>query len=331
MKILEYKIAWIDDQPSSAEGFHQRISNLLARHGFQLKVDWISRENELNSFLKSLNSNSQYDLILVDWKLGAMVKKGESGSTVARAIRLKNPPSYVVFYSSENRVTLMGLISNESIDGVYCVNREQFVIETSDVIRSSIRRFEDIETMRGIFLSAVASFDTIVKQSLIAGFNEVQESEKIKITESLIKRLEKYHSSQLEKINDIDKSSGISSILEKLNIGSSQELNCLIDLLSIATPSVNYQKALETLISYKNEFLPGRNDLAHVEESSRDDVSIVERNGRVWDPSQLGQYRQRIVDHHDNLVYVRDALIKELTEHLNKTRDLSREINYLGK
>lgn len=316
MKLLEYKVAWIDDQPNSAEGFYSRLSSFVGRHGFQLAVSWISRENELNAFLNSLDGNSDYDLILVDWKLGAMVKSGNSGSTVAREIRFKNPPSYVVFYSSETRPVLMNLIAGESIDGVYCVNRQHFVAETTDVIRASIRRFEDVEMMRGVFLSAVASFDSIVNVALRTGFDGLPDPLKQKVVDDFLGKLEKYHVDRLGEIQELDPSLTFSEKLAKLKVGSSQELGCLIEILSLACPSVNYQRSLEQLKTYQKEFLPGRNDLAHVEESTADDQSIVARNGRVWNPTDLGQYRQKIVDHYDNLIYVRDALIQELIAHL---------------
>jgi len=315
MKLLEYKIAWIDDQPTRADGFYQRLSSFVARYGFQLRVDWVSRENELNAFLNSLDPKSDYDLILVDWKLGSVVKAGDSGATVARDIRYKNPPSYVVFYSSETRPNLMALIAGEKIDGVYCVNREHFVTETTEVIRASIRRFEDVEMMRGVFLSAVASFDSIVNQALLKSFEGLPALEQRKVADDLLGRLEKYHAGRLDEIKKVDKSLEFPRMLEKLKAGSSQELSCLINILSLACPSVNYQTSLERLKTYQKDFLPGRNDLAHVEESTDGDQGVVARNGRVWNPADLGQYRQEIVDHHDN---VRDALINELIGHLTQ-------------
>jgi hypothetical protein len=318
MNLLEYKVAWIDDQPKSAEGFYQRLSSFVGRYGFQLKVDWISHENELNAFLNSLDTNSDYDLILVDWKLGAVVKVGESGATVARDIRYRNPPSYVVFYSSDDRSNLMALIAGESIDGVYCVNRQHFVTETTEVIKASIRRFQDVETMRGVFLSAVASFDSIVSQALLKGFEGLPATEQRNVIDGLLGRVEKFHAERLDEIKKVDKGLELPKMLGKLKAGSSQELSCLIDLLSLANPSVNYQTSLERLKAYQKGFLPGRNDLAHVEESTDGDQSVVARSGRVWNPADLGQYRQEIVDHHDNLIYVRDALINELLEHLTR-------------
>lgn len=318
MKLLEYKIAWIDDQPKSATGFHQRLSNFVARYGFELQVHWISHENELNAFLNSLDNNSDYDLILVDWKLGSVVKASDSGATVARDIRFKNPPSYVVFYSSETRPNLMTLIAGEKIDGVYCVNREHFVAETTEVIRASIRRFQDVEMMRGVFLSAVASFDSIIKESLLRGFEGLPEPMQRKIVDSLLDRLARYHADRLDEVQKVDRALAFSKLLGKLKAGSSQELSCLIDLLSLACPSVHYQTSLERLKTYQKDFLPGRNDLAHVEESTNGEQSVVARNGRVWNPADLGQYRQEIVDHHDNLIYVRDALVTELIGHLTQ-------------
>lgn len=318
MNQLEYKIAWIDDQPSSAEGYYQRLSSFVGRHGFQLKIDWISHENDLNLFLKELDTNSDYDLILVDWKLGSVVKTGDSGATVARDIRFKNPPSYVVFYSSETRANLMTHIASQKIDGVYCVNREHFVLETTEIIRASIRRFEDVEMMRGVFLSAVASFDSIAKQALLKGFDGLPVPAQTKVVDGLLGRLEKFHSERLNEIQKLDKGLEFPKLLGKLKAGSSQELSCLIDLLSLACPSVSYQASLERLKEYQQNFLPARNDLAHVEESINGGQSVVTRGGRIWNPGDLSQYRQEIVDHHDNLIYVRDALIDELIEDLTQ-------------
>lgn len=317
MKLLEYKVAWIENQRSEVEGFLARLSSYVGRFGFQLNVEWVDGSSQLNKFLKALDSSSDYDLILVDWKLGAMLPESQSGATVAKEIRYKNPPSYVVFYSSESRSTLIHLIAGEKIDGVYCVSRQHFVSETTDIIKASIRRFEDIETMRGIFLSAVASFDSIVSEAICQTFDKLPDSDKIKITEAFVNRLSKFYTDRHEKIANVDRSLSLSELLSKLKPGSSQELSCLIDIMSLGHPSVNHRSSLTKLKAYQSEFLPGRNDLAHVEETKLDDGKPqVLRGDRSWSPADIGQYRQLIVDHHDNLVYIRDGLLKELIEYL---------------
>ncbi|MDO8971488.1 MAG: hypothetical protein Q7U74_12415, partial [Saprospiraceae bacterium] len=117
MKLLEYKIAWIDDQPEQAQGYRDRIAALLGRHGFELVIEWVSSKESLDTFLAQLNGHGNYDMIMVDWKLGQMVNEAGGGASVAHRIRVKHSFATIVFYSAAAPGILRTEIAKKLIDG----------------------------------------------------------------------------------------------------------------------------------------------------------------------------------------------------------------------
>lgn len=318
MKFLEYKVAWIDDQASKAQGFFESINNKLGRHGFQLRVDWISNEGALSGFLNSLKKDSDYDLIMVDWKLGRMVPGGQTGASVAHQIRTHSSFSSIIFYSAENPDILRGEIAKQKIDGVFCVNRAHFVDEAMDVIRATIRKFSDLTMMRGLFLAAVAEFDDAISNCAIEGYEGLPSERKDELKNEMIDGSIDYFSKQIEKVKCIDRSGDLVSIINKLRPGSKQLADCLIRVLGAAEPSVSYSRALLQFKKYESDVLVPRNDMAHLKEREEKGRRFLVRGDREWDSAKFEGLRHTLVDHHDNLNYIASSSVGELVEHLRK-------------
>lgn len=323
MKLLEYKIAWIDDQPDSAQGFYQSINNKLGRSGFSLNVEWISQASALTAFLNSLRKDSDYDLIMVDWKLGKMVSPETTGTSVAHQIRTRNSFATIIFYSAEQRDILRQKIATERIDGVFCVNRMHFVMEAMDVIKASVKKFSDLTTMRGLFLTAVAEFDDVIRGSAIKAYQGLSATYQQPIKDQLIDGTISYLKQQVEKIESIDRSKDLIKLMQELRPSSKQLADCLISILSSSEPSTQHTTALNKFRNYETEVLVPRNDMAHLKEKQENGRRFLERGDREWDASKFDGLRNLLSDHYDNIIYINRPLIEELIEHLKATAQAS--------
>lgn len=320
MKLLQYKITWIDDQPDRANSYFENIKTRLGRLGFDVKVDWISTNTMLIDFLRRLEHGHEQDVIMVDWKLGQMVPAGETGTSVATTIRLHSPYATIIFYSAASPDVLRGEIAKHPIDGVYCVNRTHFIDEAMSVIKVSIKKFSDLNTMRGFFLGAVAEFDHIVQESALKAYRGLPPSMQQPVKDDLVNKTSKYLQGEIARVEKIDKTADLSKVLEDLRAGSKQVADCLIGILSLGEPSHNHVQALMKFKGYESDVLLPRNDMAHVKASVKNGLPCIERKDRTWDATKFVQLRLTLQEHGENFSYIDNGLIDALNTHLNNTQ-----------
>jgi hypothetical protein len=319
MKLLEYKIAWIDDQPAQAQGYRDRIATLLGRHGFELTIDWISSTDMLDAFLARLNGNDNYDMIMVDWKLGQMVSEASGGASVAHKIRVGNSFATIVFYSAAAPGTLRAEIAKQLIDGVFCVNRIHFFEEAGPLVKASVKRFTDFNAMRGLFLAAVAEFDEIIRGATFKAYSDLPEEYQQRVVNMLLDGRISYATQQANIANEHARPSDLASVLKAIQPSSWELYQCLLTILSFATPSPTFSNAVNKFMKYGDEVLIPRNDMAHLKEKEKNGEKILVRGDREWDAAKFDGLRHALGDHHDNLQYIKKQLVDDLVAALKKT------------
>jgi CheY-like chemotaxis protein len=318
MKLLEYKIAWIDDQPDKAQGYKSRLESLLGRYGLELSVQWASTAEALQEFLKSLNENVEYDMIMVDWKLGQVLKEGNGGATVASEIRARHSLAMIVFYSAENPRTLRSQIAEKLIDGVYCVNRTHFIEEATPLVKSSLKRFSDFNGMRGLFLAAVAEFDEVIRSATFKAYNGLPGRYQQQVINQLLDGRFHFASKQAADAHDHERPSDLATVIQSIRPSTWELYTCLKTILEFATPSPQHTQACDVLKRYEEEIITPRNDMAHLREILRNGEKVLVRGNREWDSTKFDGLRQALSDHHNNLTYIKSRLIDDLIEAISQ-------------
>lgn len=312
MRLLEYKIAWIDDQPDKAGGYKDRIASLLGRHGFELSIDWISSEEALKNFLAKLNGHDHYDMIMVDWRLGQMVNEASGGASVAHDIRVHHSATTIVFYSAAEPKALRSEIATKLIDGVFCVNRMHFFEEAAPLIKSSIKRFMDFNAMRGLFLAAVAEFDELIRGATFKAFVSLPVEHQQRIVNQLLDGRIAYATTQANDAASHTRPSDLGAVIKAIQPTSWELYQCLVTILGFASPSPAYSQAIKKFEKYGEEVLIPRNDMAHLREMEKNGVKKLVRGDREWDVAKFDGLRHALADHHDNLQYIKNQLVGEL-------------------
>ena len=312
MKLLEYKIAWIDDQPDQAQGYRDRIAALLGRHGFKLVIEWVSSKELLDTFLAQLNGHGNYDMIMVDWKLGQMINEAGGGASVAHRIRVKHSFATIVFYSAAAPGILRTEIAKKLIDGVFCVNRTHFFEETAPLVKASVKKFSDFNAMRGLFLAAVAEFDELIRGATFKAFNALPAVKQQEVVNQLLDGRYNYATEQAAKAQTHIRPSDLSSVIKEIQPSSWELYQSLLTILDLASPSPTYTRAVDTFRKYGDEVLVPRNDMAHLREKEKNGEKVLVRGDREWDSAKFDGLRHALSDHHDNLQYIRRHIVDEL-------------------
>lgn len=188
---LYYNILWFEDQPDKIKNFISAIGRILADNGFKLKYD-IEKSispTDLEDLEQKLKIYNPYDLIVFDHDLG----KNIQGATIAKNLR-HSVYTDMVYYSGNTSVKLREELYKEEIDGVFIVNRNDFVISMSRILEDHINKFSDMNNMRGVFLDAFSKIEQYARESICTQLAMLS----IEQRESIVDKAKDYHSKKNE-------------------------------------------------------------------------------------------------------------------------------------
>ena len=326
MKLLEYNIAWIDDQPDKAQGYKERLASKLGREGLELQVDWVCDAKALDAFLAELGAESDIDLILVDWKLGQkMPISNGSGANVAKLIRDKHSYANIVFYSATEAENLRKLIADERIDGVYCVNRQHFVEDVWYVVKSNLRKLFDFNSMRGLYMAAVAEFDEEIKTTLLSIYSKSPDAQQTQIKEAMISLKSMHLKETVASIEALDKSKHLSDIIKGVAPGSWELCQSLSASLLLRVVDGQHAQAKQKLDQYQTEVLGPRNDLAHGKAAIKNGKKELHRAGRTYNKDSFANLRQTLIEHHENIELIKTKISTQMVTQIANEKNSQQE------
>jgi CheY-like chemotaxis protein len=167
---LTYKILWFEDEKDFVDSYTPYLQGYIEELGFKFLQPHIEKDNS-NSHKIDF---SKYDLILMDYKLS----DGDRGDVIINKIRELDIYTEIVFYSASEMKELRTAIHDKELDGVFCANRgEGFLPKVRDIIRLTLKKILDLNTMRGIVMAVVSDFDEKMLNIISAYVNTMNESD----------------------------------------------------------------------------------------------------------------------------------------------------------
>ena len=294
---LDFKILWFDDQPESMRITAEGIKTRLARLGFNLTIRSIDRIIDLKSLVPTLKREGKYDLIMLDWDMG----KSASGDVIARELRTKFHYMDIVFYSAETMHELRTKIYNQGIDGVYCAQRNNLIVDTMDLIRSILKKVLDLNQMRGIMMAQVSDFDKKLTNCLMAWHELVDVDGKADLVEKIKSAIKKSHEDKLDKLTGVQPENEFNDLLEMWSFSSDLRFRVLLKILKDHNKGHTTQDILDKFKTFQSEVLKPRNDLAHVVETVVNGQTVLKCGDEIYDDDRLTQIRRGLCAHSDNL------------------------------
>lgn len=294
---LDYNILWFDDQLGPITPFVDRVKGIIARLGFEPKIDLRIVTADSGDPLAFLPGQG-LDLVLMDWKLGG----GHDGAVVARRLRQSFRDTDVVFYSSEHAMKLRELIFKQGIDGVFCVNREHLTDRVNGIIQGQLRRMLDLNHMRGLVMAATSDLDVamvecleIVQQILHPGDGAAA------FAASIAERVSKGLRDKAEEIDGLGAKGRLARILREPSFGAFLRWEVLKEEVAKLSDRVSEPQFIQQLDKYHAEVIGPRNDFAHRKAEVKDGKLVLEGREQPLDQDSMKALRLRILEHSDNL------------------------------
>ena len=191
-----YNILWIEDNFSHVESSISGLLNRFAEQGFNLVVEKRSGLNysDIDLLKERLKTYNPYDMIVFDFELG----EGQlNGSQIAKELRA-NIYTDMIFYSGKSVEAMRKALYDEEVDGVYIVHRSAFLDDAWLIFEDNIRKICDINSMRGVLLDEMSSVDLNMRHSLALKYLKLDDNDKEKFMEKMIKTIER----KIKDLND---------------------------------------------------------------------------------------------------------------------------------
>lgn len=290
---LKYNLLWIENEEDWMESVEEDIKSMVEDNAFEY-VRYNCKQEE-----DGLNYNA-YDLILMDLNLDSQ----PSGDLLIKKIRENGIYTDVVFYSAGGLENIKQKAREYNLEGVYFSgrNKVQFVEKVTKVIETTIRKVQDLNNLRGLVMGEVSELDALM-QSVLEKYFTNQERLAV-LHDKVTKDREKSIHKSLENLssNKCDKKCTLSlrnkNIKEIAEIYDSSQRARSIGVI-LKDLNIEGQFAIDNerfFVSYKNEIIEKRNNLAHCESKMEDGVEILcTRKGNVtFDAEDFKKIRQDI-------------------------------------
>jgi hypothetical protein len=272
---LRYYILWIENDKGWYETTSELIKSEVEEFGFVPVEENIDSGKQLNELLEKDSNLSNYDIILVDYKLN----NSENGDVLINRIRGNEIYTDVIFYSQDPQ-DLNDVFRKKGLEGVYISNREEIDEKFKKVMKSTIKKVEEVSSLRGLILSETSQLDEtmlgIIKKFLNHSNEEKNENLKKYILEKISKTIEK-HNEDFEQL----KEENFYELLDKPFLFTSFHKSIAINKIAKISDKPEIKKYYPFHESYKTEIIKPRNIFAHVIE--------VEENGKIVLRSRTGE------------------------------------------
>ena len=212
---IKYKILWIDDNLGEIQDLKTNLENKLKNLGFILNVEEKSSLNttELTNLRTQLETYNPYDIIIFDYDLG----NGKTGDDIANELRISIYTD-MIFYSGTKGSELRKILYDKNIEGVYTVNRSDFVDDAWPIIEDQIKRICDINNMRGVLLDEMSRIDLLMREKYQTKFRESTEPDKMKQVKKYKEKLNNRKDSIEKQVTDCTNESFSEDIVKPIKV-----------------------------------------------------------------------------------------------------------------
>ena len=303
---LDFRILWVEDQPAAVAEDRTALEADLLEFGFEPIVVPISGFSDLQDLMNSNPEDDEFDLILVDYDLGA---SGGKGDDAARAIRDHFPHREMVFYSGKSPEELRDKAAKKKIDGVYFAHRTELADDVFSVIENMLRKVVDISHMRGIVMAETSELDYCIELCLSSAFENLDETQRKTIHDKAVKVVRERYKLQLEQLDALDHPDKFTELLGRsLLMTSRDKTRALLRFLKAATHLQDQKEHRTAVVEYQDNFHDVRNDLAHGMVIKKDGRKIFKGRNIELTEETMREWRINLMTHRDQIKLIASVL-----------------------
>lgn len=294
---IKYRILWVEDNKTWYEDALGLTSDYLEDKGFLVESKHCKTFEEVEAE-HTLNQLKYYDLLLVDFTLAGSL----DGDEIIKFIReqKKNPIlTDVIFYSNDIEA-VRNSIKKYEFEGIYTSHRNEFTIKSEQVINTTIKKVQEVNSMRGLIMAETSDLDelmrVVIQKLLKSDISEEIETYIHKLLQETSKDLEKYQ---------------IKDTKSKVDHGgyfnSEKKARTINQLYKIKKIGINKFAYL-----YTSKIISTRNLFAHVTESviEGEKVLVSHQTGKeeVFNEERCNEIRKDLINFREILENINSQL-----------------------
>ena len=306
---LEFSLLVVDDQPENINQAIQDLEEHLETKGFTLKREIVKEPNEQHIQELAQSEGKNYDLVMVDYKLGEGIG---DGAVVARRLRQLLPYVDMVFFSGAPVRELLSQLSEHSVSGVFAQTRQELGDTLSGLADTVIGKVVDVTHMRGIAMAEIAEMDVLMEETLINVF-QFPDTQIINAEKRTIQKLRKRISETPNRFDDYYERHGLTGVIQDSSLFSfANKYQAIIRVAKYLPREGSAASGLPA--NFDQDIIQNRNMLAHAKESTTGDGQTVLHSkipGKAKveiDEDWMSGFRKKILEHRSALDIVCNAL-----------------------
>ena len=299
---LTFGICWIEDQASDAEV--EAVANSVRAHGFEPEIKRVETEDDIRDFAQRQENFHDYDLILLDLRLGG----GLRGDELAPDVRRKFRSTPILFYSAVSEADLRRMMADKVVEGAYCAHRDRLPMRIGELVSNLSPALNRLSGMRGLAARVVADCDQELRAILIQLGHEAEKE--AAIISYLKDKVRSENAALLEKIDPIDR---LSALLDDHSMSSGVLYFAARDKIRAMDPPDDIKALLRAVREYPNDVIARRNTLAHALEERTNAGWRIVRRGTASDLTieDFQRFRSDFLSNLRNLRRLRELLVSE--------------------
>ncbi|PRZ22836.1 hypothetical protein [Flavobacterium granuli] len=272
---IDYNILWIEDDNSWFETTSEIFKENLEEYGFNLNVNRKINLIEVDAEIKS-NGLKKTDILLIDFNL----RNSDNGDVIINLLRNNEIYTDIIFYSSDLN-SVKESMHRYFMEGVYYSDRKEIEHKFNLVFKTTIKKIEEINSMRGLVVGETSELDVCVEKLSLLFINDILKLEKKDIDKFIKEYSEKTIKSSIA-IFERYETIGINDFFPQI------EVTKKIDLFRFLLKKVNningsvFTDFLELNKSYHLDVIDVRNKFAHAK-------SFIKEDGKEVLLAQLGK------------------------------------------
>lgn len=300
---LNYYLLWVEDDNSWFDTTSEIFKETILDYGFNPIID---RKLNLNEVTKEVTKTGlkKYDILLIDFNL----KDSASGESIIEFLRDKEIYTDIVFYSSDKSL-ILDSIRQYQFEGVYHSDRKEIEDKFTKVFKTTIKKIEEINAMRGLIVGETSQLDAIIEEHLSI-YIQSPYIDNFDCDKFLRVELFENSSKRLQKLEEEYKENGIEGVFKSLDAIKKWKL--LRSILKKNLDSKNYiSEFLEVNKNYNDDVIDIRNKFAHAQviilESGKEVLeSQIGDNHYEFDETEFKKIRESLLKHRNALLRLKE-------------------------
>lgn len=300
---LNYYVLWVEDDDSWYDTTAELFSETIVDNGFH---PIINRKKNLDGVTEEILESGlkKFDIFLIDFKL----RNSKDGDSIIDYVRANNIYTDIIFYSSDKQ-SIVDSIKEHLFEGVYHSDRNELEDKFEKVFKTTIKKVEEINSMRGLIVGETSELDSIIEEHLLY-YIQSQFIEKFDLNNFIDKEILCNLDNRKTKIIELYSNSGIHAILPYID--AIKKVKLLRGILKSNKDHKNFiPEFIDINSSYQNEVIEIRNKFAHsmviINESGIEVLKALVGNEHfVFDENSFKTIRENLLKHRDALLKLRD-------------------------